>query len=384
MSQSLDAFAAAKLADLEERKLKRTLKADFRSDDIWITRAGRRYLSFACNDYLNLTHHPAVKEGAIAAIRRYGAGAGASRLITGIHPLLEELEARLAALKGYEAACVFGSGYLANSGIIPTLTGPGDLLLVDELAHACINAGAHLSGAHVERFRHNDLAHFAELLARHRGRYKKALAATDGVFSMDGDLAPLEQFSELCEAHDVWLMVDDAHGLGVLGEGGRGTASLFPKAHVPLAMGTLSKALGSYGGYVCASRPVVDLLKTRARTLVYSTGLPPGAAGAALAALDVIAADPELTRKPLVNARAFTAALNLPAAESSIVPLILGDPATALKASEALAEEGFIVTAIRPPTVPLGTARLRFAFTAQHPAHEIGRLADCCRALAIA
>ena len=376
---SLDAFASAKLSELEIAHQKRTLVDTAREDGLWVTRGGRRLLSFSCNDYLNLSHHPKVKAAAIAAIERHGAGAGASRLITGNHPLFAELETRLAELKQTQAACVFGSGYLANTGIIPTLVGPRDLLLVDELAHACLWAGAQLSRATVHIFRHNDCNHAEELLGQHRGRHERALIVTDGVFSMDGDLAPLDALSALARRHDVWLMSDDAHGLGVLANG-RGSAFVRgAKAPVDLQMGTLSKALGSYGGYLCASRPVIDLIKTRARTLVYSTGLPPASAAAAIAALDVIESDAELVARPLAKAQAFTRACDLPIAHSPIVPLIVGEERAALDASRVLENEGFLVMAIRPPTVPAGTARLRFAFSAGHPDSEIARLAAIVR-----
>jgi 8-amino-7-oxononanoate synthase len=372
-TQSLDDFARRKLADLDSRGLRRTLAESTREDGIRVTREGRRLLSFSCNDYLNLTHHPAVKSAAIEAIQRYGAGAGASRLVTGNHPLFAALEARLARFKGAEAACIFGSGYLANAGIVPVFAGAEDLIVIDELAHACLWAGAQLSPARTLIFRHNDAAHAKELLARHRADSRRALLVTDGVFSMDGDLAPLHELAAVCAAYDVWLLTDDAHGLGVIGKG-RGSA-FAARTAVPLQMGTLSKAIGAYGGYLCASKAVIDLVKTRARTLIYSTGLPPAMAGAAIAALDLIEANPELTAAPLARARAFTSRLGLPQAQSPIVPLVIGTPEAALKASAALADEGFLVAAIRPPTVPAGTARLRFAFTAAHSEADIARLA---------
>src|SRR5579883_2750871 len=379
--QSLDDFARGKLEELERRTLRRTLAVSLREGGPWVERDGRRLLSFSCNDYLNLSHHPALKAAAKEAIERYGAGAGASRLVTGNHPLFLELEARLAQLKGTGDACVFGSGYLANSGIIPALAGVEDLVLIDELAHACLWAGAKLSPAQTMVFRHNDVAHVRELLAGHRARFRRALLVTDGVFSMDGDLAPLNDLGPLCADFDVWLMTDDAHGLGVIG-GGRGSAfASGASAMVPLQMGTLSKAIGSYGGYLCASRPVIDLMKTRARTLIYSTALPPAMAAAAIAALTIIENDPGLTARPLAKARAFTARLGLPEAQSPVVPLILGPPEAALAASRKLAGKGFLVTAIRPPTVPADTARLRFAFTAMHPGEEIARLAEAVTSL---
>jgi len=352
--------------------LRRAVVETERTGGIWALRDGRRLLSFSCNDYLNLSQHPAVKQAAIAAVERYGAGAGASRLVTGNHPLLTGLEARLARYKGTDAACVFGSGYLANAGIIPALTGKPDLILIDELAHACIIAGGQLAGATVKMFRHNDLAHLEELLIRHRGNHRRALVATDAVFSMDGDLAPLDALAALAKTHDAWLLADDAHGIGVLPQE-RNRA-------VELQMGTLSKAIGSYGGYLCASRSVIDLIENRARSFVYSTGLPPASAAASIAALDLIESDPAYAALPLAKARLFTRLLGLPDAASPIVPVIIGDAQGALAASRLLEREGFLVVAIRPPTVAPGTARLRIAFTALHPDAEIERLAAMIRA----
>ena len=376
---SLDAFASEKLAQLSRRSLLRTLVETTRTEDIWAVRDGRKLLSFSCNDYLNLSHHPAIKAAAKKAVKRYGVGSGASRLVTGNHPLFTELETKLAKLKQTEAACVFGSGYLANAGIIPTLAGASDLVLIDELAHSCIMTGGKLTGGRMLTFRHNDLAHLEELLVQHRPHHRHALIATDGVFSMDGDLAPLHGLAALAKAHDAWLLSDDAHGIGVVG-GGRGSSFADgPKADVPLQMGTLSKAIGGYGGYLCASRPVIDLIKSRARTFVYSTGLPPASAGAAIAALDLIAAQPDYAALPVAKARLFTRRLDLPEAVSPIVPILIGDAKAALSASADLEAQGFLVVAIRPPTVPPGTARLRVAFTAQHPDGEIERLADAIR-----
>ena len=375
--RSLDDFAGEKLDALERKNLRRSPAVTTR-DGIWAERDGRRLLSFSCNDYLNLGRHSEVIAAAIEATGRYGVGAGASRLVTGNHPLYAELEGRLARLKGTDAACVFGSGYLANAGIIPALVGPDDLLLIDEISHACIYAGAKLSGAAVHHYRHADADHAEALLAAHRGGKKRALIATDGVFSMDGDLAPLGALSQLARRYDAWLLSDDAHGLGVVG-GGRGSTFADGPAEVPLQMGTLSKAVGAYGGYLCASRAVIDLMQTRARTFIYSTGLPPPVVAAAIAALDVIAREPAYAALPLRKAKEFTRALNLPEAQSPIVPVVVGGTDAALVASELLRDEGFLVVAIRPPTVPAGTARLRFAFTAQHPDAEIARLADVVR-----
>ena len=377
--RSLDEFATAKLAELERSSLRRALVDTTRATGVWLLRNGRRLLSFSCNDYLNLSHHPAVKDAAIEALRVHGLGAGASRLVTGNHPLFAELEGRLARLKDAQAACIFGSGYLANLGIIPALVGPGDLVLIDELAHACLWSGARLARAAVVPFRHADVGHVGELLIELRHRHPRALIATDGVFSMDGDIAPLHELAALAQRHDAWLMSDDAHGLGVVG-GGRGSSFAHgTKADVPLQMGTLSKALGAYGGYLCASAAVIDLIRNRARTLIYSTGLPPAVVAGAIAALDLIEREPEYAALPLAKAKAFARRAGLPEPESPIVPVLLGEAEAALAASRLLEDHGFLVIAIRPPTVPVGTARLRLTFTAQHPDAEIERLADLIR-----
>jgi 8-amino-7-oxononanoate synthase len=382
--RSLDEFATGKLAELERANLRRALVDTTRLDGIWVERNGRRLLSFSCNDYLNLSQHPSIKAAAIEALQHYGVGSGAARLVTGNHPLFGRLEARLARLKQTEAACLFGSGYLANIGIIPALVGARDLVLVDELAHACLWAGARLARATVMAFRHRDLGHAQALLGQHRASHGRALIATDGVFSMDGDLAPIAGLAALAERFDAWLMTDDAHGIGVTGDG-RGSAFVLDsngngaKANIPLQMGTLSKAIGAYGGYLCASASVIALIHNRARSFVYSTGLPPAIVAAAIAALDLIERDPAYAALPLAKARSFSRRVGLPEAESPIVPLIVGDTEAALQASRLLEAEGYLVIAIRPPTVPAGTARLRFAFTARHPDDEIERLADIVR-----
>ncbi|WP_428481102.1 8-amino-7-oxononanoate synthase [Pyruvatibacter mobilis] len=377
---SLNEFASRKLAELETRGQRRELVDTGRGMAGRATRDGRDVISFCCNDYLNLSQHPQVKAAAAEALETYGAGTGASRLVTGNNPLFAELEARLARIKGAEAALIFGSGYLANTGIIPSLLGEGDIIFADELSHACIISGSRMSRARVVIFRHNDMAHLRSLLAAHRADGANALVVTDGVFSMDGDLAPLPEMTALAEAHDAWLMTDDAHGLGVIG-GGRGSSFAFgpQKMNVPLQMGTLSKAVGGYGGYLCADQPVIDLLKSRARTLVYSTGLPPASVAAALAALDVIEAEPERVVRPVANATQFCREVGLPTPESPIVPVIIGEETRALDASRLLLDEGYLVTAIRPPTVPPGTARLRLTFMAEHDPADITRLASLVR-----
>jgi len=370
--RSLDQFAAEKLAALSARALRRELAETGRAPAARVTRAGRQMISFSCNDYLNLSTHPAVIEAALSATRQYGAGAGGSRAVTGNHPLYAGLESRLAARKATAACVVFGSGYLANTGIIPALIAEDDVIFIDALAHACIWAGAKLSAAKTVTFQHNDMADLGRLLARHRQHHRHAMIVTETVFSMDGDRAPLAALATLAEQHDAWAMTDDAHGLGVIPPDPAA-------ARIPLQMGTLSKAAGGYGGYLCAGADIVALVRNRARSFVYTTGLPPGCIAAASAALDFMTDHPEYCAGPLAKAQRFTAALHLPTAQSPIVPVIIGSAAAALSASAKLAEQGFLVSAIRPPTVPEGTARLRFTFCAAHADPDIDRLAACVR-----
>jgi 8-amino-7-oxononanoate synthase len=358
---TLEDFAAGKLRCLEKGNIRRSLTVTDRGEGIYIYRGGRRLTSFSCNDYLNLSHHPAVKAAAIAATDRYGAGAAASRLVTGNHPLFESLENALARHKQTQAALIFSSGYQANIGIIPALMNEGDLILLDELSHACILAGAKLSGAQTQRFRHNDIDHLQALLAESRGASRNCLIVTETVFSMDGDLAPLAEICALAKAYEAWTMTDDAHGFGIVE----------PAARADLQMGTLSKTLGSMGGYLCASRPVIDLLVSRARSFVYSTGLAPAGVAAAGAALAVIEADPALGQRALEKSRLFAEVMGLPAPQSAIVPVIIGDAAAALAVSRRLEAEGYLAVAIRPPTVPEGTARLRFTLTPAHMDSDI-------------
>lgn len=377
---ALDAYARARLEALERERLLRRPVTTVRQTGTKVVRDGRTLISFSCNDYLGLTHHPKVIEAAKRGLEEQGAGAGASRLVTGNSPNYEVLETRLARFKGTEAACVFGSGYLANLGIIQALVSRRDAVIADKLVHACLLDGARLSGARVFRFSHNDLNVLENILIKNKNKYEKTLILVDGVYSMDGDLAPLPELVSLARAYDAWLLSDDAHGLGVLGRG-RGSSYAFdPPAKPDLQMGTLSKALGTYGGYVCASNPVINYLKSAARSLIYSTALPPSVLASALAALDIIEAEPDRVARPVKLARQFTTLLGLPEARSPIVPLILGDAETALAASRELEEEGFLVSAIRPPTVPPNTARLRFTFSAEHEENDIERLASLIRA----
>lgn len=377
--RSLDEFATRKLQALERRELRRSLASTQMIDGRRVRSQGRELVSFASNDYLSLSHHPKVIKANLEATRRYGTGAGASRLITGNHPLYAKLETRLAALKGTEDAVVFGSGYLTNIGVIPLLAGEPDLIVMDEFCHSCLLGGAALSRAKVVRFTHNDPDDAAAVLAAERSHHRRCLLLTEGVFSMEGDLAPLPVLYELAGRFDAWLMTDDAHGLGVVGAG-RGSSFAFDEpVDVPLQMGTLSKAAGGYGGYICASHEVCELIRNRARSFGFSTGLPPGTVAAAAAALKIISTEKDLVGIPVKRARSFAAALGLEPAQSAIVPLVLGSAARTVDAGSTLRDAGFLVAAIRPPTVPAGASRLRFAFSAEHSERDVRELARVVR-----
>jgi 8-amino-7-oxononanoate synthase len=361
---SLVDVAREQLALAERASLLRSVRETERLGRSRVRRDGKEYVSFSCNDYLGLAHHPAVIAAARDALERHGTGAGASRLVTGSHRPYAELERLLAQLKGTERAIVFGSGYLASLGVIPALVGKGDLILADRLSHASTWDGARMSGATVMRFDHNRIDDCSSVLEQHRSAFSRCLIVTETVFSMDGDRGPVAELSTLARTHDAWLMTDDAHGLGTGSE-----------ADVDVQMGTLSKMAASYGGYVCGRAEVIAFLENKARTLIFSTGLPPASVAAAAAAVRIISDDAELVSRPRRNAIRFTKALGRMPAESPIVPVIVGAAERALAASAMLKEHGFLVVPIRPPSVPTDTARLRFAFSAWHEPDDIDRAA---------
>ncbi len=380
--ESLKNFARDKLHRLSDRHLLRTLIPTKRRPRAKMRQRTEDLISFACNDYLGLSQHPKVIKASRKATRVHGTGAGASRLTTGNNPLYAGLETALAKIKNTEDAVVFGSGYLANVGIVPALAARQDLILMDELCHACLYAGATLARCRTVRYRHKDTGQLSALLDEHRSAHRHCLVLTDGVFSMDGDRAPVDELLAICEANDAWLMTDDAHGLGVI-ENGRGSGFVDGRAvPVPLQMGTLSKAVGAYGGYLCTSREVAELIRNRARSLHYTTGLPPGTLAAAAAALKLIATDKSLVNKPLAQARRFASRLGLDPPVSPIVPIVLGDARRTSRAADELRERGFLVGAIRPPTVPEGTSRLRLTFSAEHGEDEVDRLAAAVNEIA--
>jgi 8-amino-7-oxononanoate synthase len=331
-------------------------------------------VNLSSNDYLGLAGDPRVVEAAQDAAATWGAGSGASRLITGGTALHRELERAIAWWKRTEDAVVFSSGYLANAGTIPALVGRGDAVFSDALNHASIIDGCRLSRAQVYVYPHRDVVALDRLLGATDAR--RRLVVTDGVFSMDGDVADLTNLCDVAEAHEAMIMVDDAHGCGVLGPNGRGTAAVQACAgRVNVQLGTLSKAFGAAGGYVAGTASLCDWLRNRARGFVFDTALAPAATGAALQALEIAAAEPWRRVRALRLARRLAAGLGAAEPAACVVPLVLGECETVMRASAALAEHGLLVVPIRPPTVPPGTARLRFSVSAAHTEAEIDRAA---------
>jgi 8-amino-7-oxononanoate synthase len=342
---------------------------------------GRPYLSFCSNDYLGLANHPEVVAAFHRGLDEYGAGSGAAHLISGHSRAHHALEEELADYVGCPRALLFSTGYMANLGVVSALAGHGDRVFEDQTNHASLLDGARLSGARLIRYRHGDCAALEQrLAAAPAGEY---LVATDGVFSMDGDLAPLPGLAALASAHQAWLLVDDAHGLGVIGPGGRGTAAHYglAPAQVPILMGTLGKAFGTFGAFVAGSESLVETLIQEARTYIYTTAPPPAVAAATRAAL-LLVREQDWRREQLrVLVRRFregATQLGLELADSftPIQPLIVGEAAAALHLSEALRARGILIGAIRPPTVPPGSARLRITFSAAHSEAQVDRLLD--------
>jgi len=339
---------------------------------------GRQLINFAANDYLGLSHHPAVCRAAKDAIDVAGFGSGASRLVSGDGPELHALEATLAEWKGYEAALALGSGMLANIGLLDALADHHTRLFCDRLNHASLVDGARLCRGRVHRFPHRDMAALGKAMARQAA--SRCIMVSDGVFSMDGDCADIAALLSLAETHDALLVIDDAHGTGVTGPGGRGLiAATGACGHARLIeVGTLGKALGSYGAFILGTREAIDGLRQRLRTMIYSTALPPAAVAAALTALELVRKGEVLARLQ-ENLGHFLAlakkhSLRLLPSHTPIQPLLIGDDMAALRASEALRKAGFFVPAIRPPTVPEGTARLRITISAAHEAGQIEAL----------
>jgi glycine C-acetyltransferase len=374
------AFLDEELAALRERHLYRPLRVMSSGQGPIVSIDERRLISLSSNDYLGLTHHPRVREAALQAVREFGAGSGAVRTIAGTMSMHEALESELAAFKGTQAVLTFQSGFTANTGVIPTITGETDLIVSDELNHASIIDGMRLSKAPRKVYRHADTDHLREILADavERGRdgsgepYRLILVVTDGVFSMDGDIAPLPAIVEVAEAFGAAVMIDDAHASGVLGRDGRGTVDHFGlHGRVAIQVGTLSKAVGSLGGYVAGSQSLREILTQRSRPFLFSTSHPPAVVGACREAIRVMQEEPDLQARLWANTRRFKAELtrlgfDTGRSETPITPVMMGDPDTASRFSLRLMEEGVFAQPVTFPTVAMDRSRIRTIVTAAH------------------
>ncbi len=382
----------ARLAELEQLGLHRRLRLISGPQGPRVLLDGKPVLLLCSNNYLGLADHPRVREAAAEAAMRWGVGAGASRLVSGTMTIHRRLEERLAEWEGSESCVLFGSGYLANIGVIGALAGKGDTIFSDELNHASIIDGARLSRAQVVVYRHADSEHLQWCLRRHGGQGRQ-LIVTDAVFSMDGDIAPLQDIVELAQEHGARTIVDEAHATGLLGPGGRGAvAEAGLQGEVDVLIGTLSKSLGSYGAYVCTSAEISDYLINTARSLIFSTAPGPPAIAGALAALDLLQERPHRVERLHAAARALRGALAkegfpIEPSEMPIVPLVVGEERDALRMCKAALSKGVFAQAIRPPTVPAGTSRLRLAAMASHTAVELRQaaktLGEAARALGL-
>jgi 8-amino-7-oxononanoate synthase len=366
---------AERLEELRDRGLHRRLRLIEGPQGPSVALDGSPVLLLCSNNYLGLADRAEVREAAAEAALRWGAGSGASRLISGNMEPHRQLEERLAGFKGYEAGLLFGSGYLANTGLVPALAGKGEVVFSDELNHASIVDGCRLSRAETFVYRHRDLEHLAWALYHQRG--KPALIVTDGVFSMDGDVAPLPELLELARRHGARLMVDEAHATGAIGPGGRGSvAAAGLGGEVDVVVGTLGKALGSYGAYACADAETIDFIVNSARPFIFSTAPPPPAMGAALAALELLEAEPDLVERLQANARTLRTALaaeglGIGTSQSQVVPIPVGDAGAAMALCEEALRRRVFAQGIRPPTVPEGSCRLRCTVMATHKAQEL-------------
>ncbi|HUI08227.1 MAG TPA: 8-amino-7-oxononanoate synthase [Verrucomicrobiae bacterium] len=374
---NLDDQVGAELEQWGADGLYRTLRTVDSAQGARIVLDGREFLNFSSNDYLGLANDPVLKRAAAAALEKFGVGAGASRLVCGNLRPYEELERKLAAFKGREAALVFGSGYAANVGTIAALVGAGDVVILDKLDHASIIDGTRLSGAALRVYPHRNLKKLEDIL-RQSGSARRKLIVTETVFSMDGDLAPLAEIVELKEKHGAWLMIDEAHATGLYAKNRRGLAEAAGvEDRIDVTLGTLSKALGSAGGFVVGSQTLIDGLRNRARSLIYSTALPPAIVAAAAAAVDLVMSDEGQQRRDrlwrnvsqMKNGLAALGVANQ--SRSPIVPIVIGDERATVEASKKLSERGIFVPAIRFPTVPKGKARLRVTVTAGHTSDDI-------------
>jgi len=376
-------FVERELAELEQATLRRSLFCVDGPQGRTVHVDGRELVCFCSNNYLDLAADPRVRRAAAEAAEESGAGSAASRLLNGNMALHETLEHRLATFERVEACLLFPTGYMANVGTICSLVGRGDAVVADRLSHASLMDGCRLSGARFRVYPHCDMSALDNVLRRQR-QARRRLIVTDTVFSMDGDLAPLREIVSLAQRHKAIVLADEAHATGVLGEHGRGAAELLGvESEIDVRIGTLSKALGSLGGFVAASGSVIDYLRNRARTFIYTTAPPPSVVSAALAALEIVQSEPRRRQRlselaALARAQLVAAGMKALPGMTPIVPVMIGDPAEAMQLSDHLRSKGFLLPAIRPPTVPAGTARLRVSLQCSHTARDIGGLAEAC------
>lgn len=378
-SSSLDNFLQDSINHLVLNHLERSLKTLSSEQGPWVEVEGKRVLNLSSNNYLGLAAHPRVKEAAARAAQAYGCGSGASRLLCGNMALHKSLEQRLASFKGKEAALLYSSGYAANVGVLSCLLGPGDYIFSDELNHASIVDGCHLSRARTMVYPHRDIEALERMLheAYREASRARRLIVVDGVFSMDGDLAPLPELARLAAQYEAILMVDEAHATGTVGPQGQGVAAYFGLADsVPITMGTLSKALGSQGGFIAASRDMIKFLTNHSRSFIFSTALSPPAVGAALESLSILEANPSLSETLQSNAAYVRNGLkrlgfDILQSVAQIIPVIVGEAAATIEIANQLLAEGLLVSALRPPTVPKGSSRLRLSVMANHTREDL-------------
>ena len=374
----------AQLEAKEKEQNKRSIKVYEPIDAVRVKRNNQEFIMMASNNYLGLTHDLRVQQAAKYAVEQYGTGSGGARLTSGTFPLFNELELGIADFKHTEQALVFNTGYMANVGTITALMNKNSIIISDELNHASIIDGCRLSGARIERYNHKDIEHAEHILKNYKSSHKMII--TDGVFSMDGDIAPLDKLYELGKEYNALLMVDDAHSTGVLGNG-RGTAHHFGLTDVDVQLGTLSKALGSVGGYVAGRKELIEYLVNYSRSFIFSTALSPADIGAALEALTIVKNEPLVVEQLNENTAYMANKLQSMGIEcddeTPIFPIIVGDNERALSLAHELEARGIIITAIRPPTVPVGESRLRMTVTAAHSQEQLDYVANTLRNLLV-
>lgn len=383
---SLSQFFEDEISLLKSKKLYRSLKTIDSTNGIEFFIDSKKYISFSSNNYLGLSNHPLVKSESIKALEKYGIGTGASRLISGNFRIHELLEEKIASFKKKPASIVFSTGYMANIGTISSIVDNEDVVIIDRFNHASIIDGCRLSSAKLFVYKHNDMNSLSDILKR-CSKFKKKLIVTDTVFSMDGDVAPLKKIVKLSLKYDCILMIDEAHALGVFGKNGRGVAEfLNVEDKIDISMGTLSKAVGCLGAYIAGNLNLIDYLRNKARSFIYTTSLPSGIIAGCLASLDIIIKEPELRKRLWGNVKYVrdgikNLGLNTLNSTSQIIPIIIGDEEKTIKISKTLFDRGLFIVAIRPPTIPKGTSRLRISISSAHTKEHLDKLLETLKCI---